>query len=163
MISRSIPASKTQSSTTSKSTINRSIPAVSSQLPVSSPTTRVRPPNAPTSASFSLRKQSENSSTETSGMRLSPPRVSPAVRPPVTAEPFSSLAECVTAEKMTIYQCIQSLQYELRLLQDFSSSESDEEVFASFREAVTGIVEKRMQSEREFLDQLKRFDLSSLC
>lgn len=64
---------------------------------------------------------------------------------------------------MTIYQCIQSLQYELRLLQDFSSSESDEEVFASFREAVTHIVEKRMQSERDFLDQLKRFDLSCLC
>lgn len=69
----------------------------------------------------------------------------------------------MTAEKVMIYQCIQSLQYELRLLQDFSANEGSEEVFASFRASVASIVEKRVRSEEEFLEQLKRFDPSPLC
>lgn len=84
-------------------------------------------------------------------------------QPPISTGPFASLAECVTAEKVTIYQCIQSLQYELRLLQDFSANEGGEEVFASFRASVASIVEKRVRSEEEFLERLKRFDPSPLC
>ena len=53
--------------------------------------------------------------------------------------------------------------YELRLLQDFSANEGSEEVFASFRASVASIVEKRVRSEEEFLERLKRFDPSPLC
>ena len=187
LASRSIPAVRTQSPTASKSPLlNRPVPAVRPQSPAASkppllnrpvpavspqPSTWTRQPKPAVSVAstpsshFSTRTGLGGSvNTEASAAGLSQPsQPSQLSQPPFSTGPFASLAECVTAEKVTIYQCIQSLQYELRLLQDFSANEGSEEVFASFRASVASIVEKRVRSEEEFLERLKRIDPSPLC
>ena len=164
---RSIPAVNPQSPASSKPPLlNRPVPAVSPQ-----PSTWTRQPKPAVSVAstpsshFSARTGLGGSvNTEASATGLSQPsQPSQLSQPPFSTGPFASLAECVTAEKVMIYQCIQSLQYELRLLQDFSANEGSEEVFASFHASVASIVEKRVRSEEEFLERLKRFDPSPLC
>ena len=164
LLNRPVPAVNPQSPATSKPPLlNRPVPAVNPQ-----PSTWTRQPKPAVSVAstpsshFSARTGLGGSvNTEASAAGLSQP--SQLSQPPFSTGPFTSLAECVTAEKVMIYQCIQSLQYELRLLQDFSANEGSEEVFASFRASVASIVEKRVRSEEEFLEQLKRFDPSPLC
>lgn len=137
LLNRPVPAVNPQSPATSKPPLlNRPVPAVSPQ-----PSTWTRQPKPAVSVAstpsshFSARTGLGGSvNTEASAAGLSQP--SQLSQPPVSTGPFASLAECVTAEKVTIYQCIQSLQYELRLLQDFSANEGSEEVFASFRASV---------------------------
>ncbi|KAK8824336.1 hypothetical protein WA577_006734, partial [Blastocystis sp. JDR] len=148
---RSIPAVRTQSPASSKPPLlNRPVPAVNPQSPASSkppllnrpvpavnpqPSTWTRQPKPAVSVAstpsshFSARTGLGGSvNTEASAAGLSQPsQPSQLSQPPFSTGPFASLAECVTAEKVTIYQCIQSLQYELRLLQDFSANEGSEE------------------------------------
>lgn len=151
----------TPSLTASQPATNASQASFTSSQPFPNP-----PASPPSSISTGRAAASEPRQGRTASPASSPLLRSFAQTPsiePVGEPGFGSLEECITAHKVMIWHCITSLQWELKMVNDLPPNETNAESIEHYKEAIRGLMEKRIAEEESFASRLKRFKPWRVC